>query len=166
MLRLDSNLVLTMINLIIFFLLMRHFLIKPVTDIMEKRKQMIEDDIRDAGKEQEKALLLKKQYEEALSGAREESQTLIERAKENAKQEYSRIVKDADVQAGKILKTARETIEQEREKTIKDMKTEVAGLAVDAARKIVAEQMKENGGQGMYDQFLEEAGEAYDSREK
>ncbi len=166
MLRLDFNLVLTMINLVIFFLLMRHFLIKPITDIMEKRKKMIEDGIQNAGEEQAKALALKQKYEEALNGAKEESLNMIEQAKQDARQEYTRIIENADMQAGKIMKTARETIELEKEQTLKDMKTEVAGLAMDAARRIVTEQCSLNGGRGVYDEFLKEAGETYDNEKK
>ena len=40
------NLVYTIINLIVLFLLLRHFLIKPVSDIMEKRRQMIADGLQ------------------------------------------------------------------------------------------------------------------------
>ena len=42
------NLVYTIINLIVLFLLLRHFLIKPVSDIMEKRRQMIADGLQGA----------------------------------------------------------------------------------------------------------------------
>ena len=38
MIEINMNLVYTIINVIILYLLLRHFLIKPVTDIMEKRK--------------------------------------------------------------------------------------------------------------------------------
>ena len=43
MIEINMNLVYTIINVIILYLLLRHFLIKPVTDIMEKRKQLIAD---------------------------------------------------------------------------------------------------------------------------
>ena len=42
-LQLNLNLVWEMINLIVLFLLLRHFLIRPVTEIMEKRKKLIAD---------------------------------------------------------------------------------------------------------------------------
>ena len=35
------NLVYTIINLVVLYLLLRHFLIRPVTQIEEKRKQMV-----------------------------------------------------------------------------------------------------------------------------
>ena len=41
LLRIDWNVVFTIINLIVLYLALRKFLIKPVTNIMEQRKQMI-----------------------------------------------------------------------------------------------------------------------------
>ena len=73
MLRIDFNLVLTIINLIVLYLILRKFLFRPVMDIMEKREKMIADGIGHANEEQDKAHALKKQYEDALNGAKEES---------------------------------------------------------------------------------------------
>ena len=70
MLRIDFNLVLTIINLIVLYLILRKFLFRPVMDIMEKREKMIADGISHANEEQDKAHALKKQYEDALNGAK------------------------------------------------------------------------------------------------
>ena len=48
MLRFDMNFLYTMINLIVLAFLLKKFLIKPVTDIMEKRRQLIEDGLKNA----------------------------------------------------------------------------------------------------------------------
>ena len=69
LLRIDWNVVFTIINLIVLYLALRKFLIKPVTNIMEQRKQMIEGDIADARKEKDKAYDLKAQYEDKLTQA-------------------------------------------------------------------------------------------------
>ena len=60
LLRIDWNVVFTIINLIVLYLALRKFLIKPVTNIMEQRKQMIEGEIADARKEKDKAYDLMK----------------------------------------------------------------------------------------------------------
>ena len=133
MLRLDFNLVLEMINLVVLFLILRKFLFRPVMNIMEKRKAMIAEGLKNADEQQEAARELKKQYEDALSGAKDESLRMIEQAKLDARTEYDRILKEADAQAGKLLVTARETIDLEREQTLRDMKSQVAGLAMEAA---------------------------------
>ena len=143
MLRIDFNLVLTIINLIVLYLILRKFLFRPVMDIMEKREKMIADGISHANEEQDKAHALKKQYEDALNGAKEESTKMIEQAKLDAKQEYN----------------------QEREQAFDDMKAQVAGLAMDAAKKILLENADSISSADAYDQFLKDAGDAHDSEE-
>ena len=69
MLRIDFNLVLTMINLVILFLILRKFLFRPIMNIMEKREAMISDGLKNAEDSQNQALELKSQYEEKLKGA-------------------------------------------------------------------------------------------------
>ena len=66
MIEINMNLVYTIINVIILYLLLRHFLIKPVTDIMEKRKQLIADGLQSAQDAQDGALKMK-QIEAALN---------------------------------------------------------------------------------------------------
>ncbi len=105
MLRIDFNLVLTIINLIVLYLILRKFLFRPVMDIMEKREKMIADGISHANEEQDKAHALKKQYEDALNGAKEESTKMIEQAKLDAKQEYNQILNEANEKADKVMKT-------------------------------------------------------------
>ena len=48
MLRIDLNLVWTIINVIILYLLLKKFLIKPVTAIMDKREQMVKQGLESA----------------------------------------------------------------------------------------------------------------------
>ncbi|WP_346662998.1 F0F1 ATP synthase subunit B [uncultured Merdimonas sp.] len=165
MLRVDFNLVLTMINLVVLFLILRKFLFRPVMDIMEKREAMIADGLKNAETSQTEALELKSQYEAKLQGAKEESSQMIERAKQEAKAEYDRIVSDADNEAQKLIQSARDNMDMEREQAIRDMKSQVASLAMDAARKVLV-----NGGRGAddtsaYDQFLEETGDPHGAAE-
>lgn len=166
MLSLDFNFVLEMINLVVLFLLLRKFLIRPLTDIMEKRKAMIEEGLQNASDQQAQALELKTKYEEALSGAKDQSRQMLEQARADAKKEYDRILDDAGEEAEKIIKTARETIDLEREQTLREMKTEVAGLAVEAARKILTEKSSKENSKAVYDEFLKEAGDLHENSEE
>ena len=165
MLRIDFNLVLTIINIIVLYLILRKFLFRPVMDIMEKREKMIADGISHANEEQDKAHALKKQYEDALNGAKEESTKMIEQAKLDAKQEYNQILNEANEKADKVMKTARESLNQEREQAFDDMKAQVAGLAMDAAKKILLENADNISSANAYDQFLKDAGDSHDSEE-
>ena len=48
MLRIDSNLIWIIVNLLIFYFLIRKFLFKPVLNIIEKRKQMVAEQFEKA----------------------------------------------------------------------------------------------------------------------
>lgn len=158
MLKLDMNLVYNMINLVVLYLLLKHFLIKPVTEIMEKRKKIIEDGLKNAQDAQNDALEMKQEYEAALKGAKEESAMIIEKARGEAKNEYDRIVREAGDKAGQIVESAKETVRIERDKTMKELQSEIAGLAMASAAKIVGESQNDAYGSEIYDQFLGKVG--------
>lgn len=106
MIEINMNLVYTIINVIILYLLLRHFLIKPVTDIMEKRKQLIADGLQSAQDAQDGALKMKQEYEAALNGAKQESVQIVENARKSAKAEYDRILEEAGNKADSMITSA------------------------------------------------------------
>lgn len=147
------GLVWTIINLIVLFLLLRHFLINPVSNIMEQRRKLIADGLQNAQDTQDEANRLKAEYEEALSGAKKESAEIVDKARIDARAEYNRIVGEAGAKAGNIIENAKENVRIEREQTMKELQSQIAGLAIASAEKIVGD--KE---QNIYDQFLGEVG--------
>ena len=152
-LSINMGLVWTIINLIVLFLLLRHFLINPVSNIMEQRRKLIADGLQNAQDTQDEANRLKAEYEEALSGAKKESAEIVDKARIDARAEYDRIVGEAGAKAGNIIENAKENVRIEREQTMKELQSQIAGLAIASAEKIVGD--KE---QNIYDQFLGEVG--------
>ena len=156
MIQFNVSLLFTIINLIVFYLLLKKFLFKPVMGIMEKREKMIADGLKNASDSQEEAARLKAEY------AKAESIQIVEKAKKTAAGESERILQEANTEAVGILKDARKTIENERKQTMNDLQSEIAGLAMQAARKIVDDT---KGNQDIYDQFLKGAGDAHVNKE-
>ena len=162
MLSLDLNLVWNIINLVVLYLLLRHFLFKPVMGIMDKRRQIIEDGLRNAQDAQNDAMKMKQEYEDALKGAKQESVQIVENARSAAKNEYDRIVAEAGEKAGSIIENAKETVRVERERTMRELQGEIAGLAVASAAKIVGRTADED----LYDQFLKEVGGTHEDTDE
>ena len=159
MLRLDINLVFTIINLLVLYFLMKKFLFKPVNNIIAKREEAIKKQFDEADEAQKKADELKKEYEASLANAREDSAKLVQEAKEKARVEYDRIVKSADEEVAKKLQKAEETIQEEKNKSLRSMQSEIQGLVVAAATKVVGEQVSSENSQKLYDDFIAEMGE-------
>ena len=163
MISINLNLVWTIINLVVLYLLLRHFLIGPVMNIMEQRKQMIDDGFKNAEAAQADANRLKQEYETALSGAKQESVQLIEDAR---KAEYDRIVSEAGERADTMIESAKENVRIEREQTMKELKSQIAGLAAASAAKIISGKADDKESRDLYDQFLKEAGEGDGNADK
>lgn len=154
MLKLGWDLVFTIINLVVLFLLMRKFLYKPVMGIMEKRQAMIGDQFKSAKEAEEKANALKAQWEENMTTVEAEKTRILDEAAGKAKAEYNRIISNANAEAGNIIDNANKKIAAEKEKTIRDVESQVANIAMLAAAKIVNDKSKELNNSAIYDDFL------------
>ena len=76
-----SNLVITIINILVLYLLLRKFLYKPVMGIIEKRDEMIKTQLETAKKTEQDAMQLKSSYENSLNDAHDESLRIVENSK-------------------------------------------------------------------------------------
>ena len=68
MLNLDWNIVWTIVNILVLFLLLKHFLFKPITEMMESRTAEIENNLKDAEDQKQKASELTAQYGKSSRG--------------------------------------------------------------------------------------------------
>lgn len=160
MLRIDFwNIVFTLVNILVLYAFLRHFLIGPVIKILEDRKTAIENDLDGAASAKNEAIQMKKQYEESMKEARTNASQIVEEAKVRAKKEYDQILAQARVDADKKLKEAEQTIAMERKEAMDSLSASVAGLAMTAAAKLLAEQGSSERDKAVYDSFLKKAGE-------
>lgn len=148
----------TVINLLIFYLLLRKFLFKPVLGMMERREQMIKDDFDKAKKASEEAEQIKAEYESKLSEAEAEAVKITTTAKQRADKESAEIVEDARAEAAHIIADAQKTIERDREAAMSAAKEQIAGLAVMAASRVLEKNIDEESNREFAEQLLAEVG--------
>lgn len=157
MLKFDINILWTLINLIIFFVLMKLFLFKPIKKTLDKRKELIEGQFKAAEDKEKKAGELQAEYQSQLSGVEDEKKAIIAEARNNAKGEYDKIVARANDDAVKIKQDAKKASELESEKARFAVKQEIAELAMQAATKVVEKEVSPETNKMLYDQFLNES---------
>ena len=157
MLKFDINILWTLINLIIFFVLMKLFLFKPIKKTLDKRKELIEGQFKAAEDKEKKAGELQAEYQSQLSGVEDEKKAIIAEARNNAKGEYDKIVARANDDAVKIKQDAKKASERESEKARLAVKQEIAELAMQAATKVVEKEVSPETNKMLYDQFLNES---------
>ena len=163
MIKIDINLVFTIINLLVLYLLMKKFLFGPIIKVMDVRKAMIDQQFAGAKEQEDRAKALKEQYEGALKSAREESFQIMEQARKEAKAQADKTVEDTQAKVSAMLAKAQEDINTERENAMRQMKDDVASLAMEAAGKIIGKNSGADQDLSLYDQFIEKAGDPDDS---
>ena len=163
MIKIDINLVFTIINLLVLYLLMKKFLFGPIIKVMDVRKAMIDQQFAGAKEQEDQAKALKEQYEGALKSAREESFQIMEQARKEAKARADKTVEDTQAKVSAMLAKAQEDINTERENAMRQMKDDVASLAMEAAGKIIGKNSGADQDLSLYDQFIEKAGDPDDS---
>ncbi len=154
MLKFDWNILFTLINLVIFYLLMKKFLFGRILKVMDKRKEMIDNDFKEAGEATEKADSLKKEYEEKIENAQSDADAIIAKAQENAKDNYNRIIKKAEDDAAEIKATAEKQAQIDSENQVRQAREQIASLAMETAQKIIGESVSVKSDSDIYDEFL------------
>ena len=162
MVQINLNLVFTIINLLILYLLMKKFLFGPIIKVMDQRKAMIDQQFQTAKETEDKANELKQHYEDALKSAKEESWQIVEQAKQEAKARADQSAREAEARTEAMLAGAREDIRNERENAMKQMQSEIGRLAIEAAAKIMESERSSDKDLALYDQFIKKAGDSDD----
>lgn len=157
MLKFDWNILWTFINLIIFFVLMKVFLFKPIKKTLDKRKELIDKQFKDADDAQKQADELKAQYQSELEDVEQEKKQILVDARADAKKEYNKIIDRAQGDADRIKSDARAAAEFETLKARRAVKEELAALAMETAEKVIGESVSPELDSDLYDKFLNES---------
>ena len=105
----------TVVNVLVLFVALRHFLIKPVMGVIEQRNEMIRQRFDAAQKTQDEANKMKADYEQQLDTAKEQAADIIAAARVRSEKEHSKAIADTEAERVKMLAQAREDIEKEQE---------------------------------------------------
>ncbi len=158
MLRIDLNLLWTVINVLIIFVIVKKFLLKPVNKILAARQEEIDRQYATAKEAEENAKQLKEQAAASKLNSEEQKAEMLKEARAKAGEEYQRIVADARSEADKILSDAKILADREQEKRMQQTQNQIAELVVAAAAKLVASKTSEEEDKELYNQFITKTG--------
>ena len=149
-----------LINLLLLVLLLKHFLFKPVQNILNARQAEIDKDYDDAEKAQTQAEALRDEYEKRIADAKTEAADIVRTATRKAQLNGEAIVREAQDQARRVKEKADAQIEQEKKKAMNELKDEISDIAVDIASKVVEREIDAKDHEKMIAEFIKGVGEA------
>ena len=154
------TLIAQILNLFIQAYLIKRFLFKPINEMLAKRKELVDAQIREAEKANQEAQEKKSHYEQKMTRARQRADEIITNAQKSADLRSEEILREAGSAAAALREKAEADIAQEKKKAINDIKNEIGSVAMDIAGKVIEREISEEDHRRLIDEFIQNVGEA------
>ena len=152
MLKLDINLLWTVVNVLVMYAVLRKFLFKPVQDVIAKRQQMVDANLADAETSKKEAAETMNAAQEKLRNVDNEAAARREAYEKQAEVEKQQLLADAIVAAGKA------SAEAERQSKLREADAQTTALARAMCEKLLARNLTAQDDARLLDDLLEKAG--------
>lgn len=146
-----------LINFLILVGVLGKFLYKPFLNLMETRKQSIQDALDNAELTNRRADEKMQNYNKRIAKVEEEGREIIRAAKTKADEQARIIIEEANQQAADIKAKANAAIEVEKAKAMEDMRQEIAAISIMVAEKIVEHEINRVGQEAIIDEVIRQA---------
>ena len=156
------QILISLINLVLLFFIIKKFLFKPVKNILAKRQDEINSQYDAADQARAEAEQSRVAYEEKLSGAKSEADAILQSAADNAKYRGDKIIAEAQQTANGIIRRAETEAELERKKAIDGIKQEIVSVSGALAEKMIEREINTDDHRALIDSFIEGIGEEND----
>lgn len=153
-------LVATIINFIVFFLILKKFFYEKVKEIIKKRQDDVSFEIVNATEKNAAAGKLKQEYENLIAEINGKEREIIREANVEGQAQRNEIVEKAHGEAKKIIEKAMAEIELEKRKAMNEVKSNIVDLSLFAAEKIIHKSMDQKQHEAMILDFIDKVGDA------
>ena len=154
-----DTIILTLLNTMILFLVLKFLLFDKVNKVLEDRKNDISTAYDNADKAQAEAEKLQLEYADRISNAKEESAQIITEATKKAQVRSDEIIAEARNEASSIMDKAYVEIEREKKKAVNEIKDEITDIAFEAAKLVVEKEINQQDNERLIEEFINNVGE-------
>ncbi|MDW7656837.1 MAG: F0F1 ATP synthase subunit B [Bacillota bacterium] len=152
-----SAAIVTVINLLAAYFILKHFLFRPILKMLRKRRLMITDELKQAEEKLSQAEDKMNQAEAKLDASTHEAAEILNEARSQADRQSEAILGEARRNAAGLITRAETEVNRMRITMLNDVRNEVADLAVAIASKVIGQAMDSHRQHELVDQFLEES---------
>ena len=150
----------TVLNTLILFLVLKHFLFDKVNAVLESRRNEVVKTYEDADKAFANAKQLETEYTDKLSAAKEESAEIVKNATKKAQLRSEEIISDAKNEAKGIMDKAEADIEKEKKRAVNQIKDEISDIAMSIASSVVSKELDAKTHEQLIENFINEIGDS------
>ena len=149
-------------NLLLLFLILKKFLFKPVKKVLKQRQDILDEQYSKAQGALSDATKAKQEWEEKISTADATAGKIIDDATKTAKTASEKIIADAKSDAEGIVRHAKMNAELEKQKAADDIKREIVDVSYALSEQLLGREINKDDHKQLIDSFIENIGEAND----
>ncbi len=157
------QILISLANLTLMFLILKKFLYGPVTKMLNKRREEIDNEYLDAENAKASAEAQKRELEEKLSTAYDQAEEIVKEAATTATQRGDKIVADARAEAEGIIRQAQSNAELQLKAAEKSIKTQIVEVGAALTEKLLEREITQDDHKEFIDSFIEKIGDGDDS---
>ncbi len=158
MLTLNINLLWTVLNVLILFLLLRKFLYKPVMNIIAERQKQVDAAMADAEASKNEAKTALSAAQEQLRNVDAEAAQRRDAYEKQAEKEKAQLLADAQHQADAIVAEGKAAAEAERQHKLREADAQTTALARAMCEKLLERNLTQQDDARLLDDLLQKAG--------
>jgi len=127
---------------IILFAVVAIFFWKPITKILEARREKIDQELEEAKTAKENAVQIEKQLQDELSDAKRKIKEMLDKAEKDANVKRDEIINQARQDAKNRMDNLEVELENEKKNMELEIRKEIVEVAFAAAEKIVSREIE------------------------
>jgi len=146
----------TIINLLIAYVILKHFVFKPIIRLLNKRREAVLSELEDAANKTASAQALLADATKRIEDSKNEASTIMSDARVQAEKQAQTIVNASHAEATTIVERASEDAKRMHNAMLDQMRDEVADLAIAIASKVVGSIIDDTHQKEMSDRIMDE----------
>lgn len=153
------QILISLCNLLILFLIIKKFLYGPVKKIMAARQAHIDEGYAAAARAEAEAEEKRAAWEEKLAEADAAANGILEKATVTAQRRADAILSEAEDKADGMIRRAEENIALQQKKAEAEVRREIVDVSALLTEKMLRREIRAEDHRALIDGFLEEMGE-------
>ncbi len=154
------QILISLANLLIMFLIIKKFLYKPVKATLAKRQSELDEQYQAAQTAEEEALRHKADWETKMAEAQAQADRIVDQATEQAKFRSDAMLDEAHQKAEALVQMAQTEAQLERRKAQEGIKREIVEVSGVLAEKMLEREINAEDHRKLIDSFIEQIGES------
>lgn len=153
------QILISLANLLILFLIIKKLLFKPVKRVLAKRQETLDESYKAAEEANTEAQKKRDELDEKLANAQNRADEILKDATDNAKYRGEKIVEEAQERADTIIRVAQNEAELERKKASDSIKREIVDVSSTLTEKMLEREINTEDHRALIDSFIEDIGD-------